>query len=155
FEARGDIWTLPAQKGSPRNLTRTSGVAERDPAWSPDGKSIAYFSDATGEYELYVKSADGKGEAKQLTKDGHCFRSNPTWSPDSKRIAFTDKTGAIWLHTIESAEMRHVDSEPWDNQPRLSWSQDSNWIAYPKHGDNRRGATWLYNVEKAETRQVT
>ncbi len=100
FEARGDIWTVPAQKGSPRNLTRTSGVAERYPAWSPDGKWIVYLSDQTGEYELYLTRSDGRGEPQQLTHDGHMFRYNPNWSPDSKHILFTDKTGALWLYTL-------------------------------------------------------
>ena len=77
IQARGDIWTAPAEKGEPRNLTQTDGVAERDPSWSPDGRWIAYFSDATGEYELYITQSDGKGETKQLTSDGTKFRFNP------------------------------------------------------------------------------
>src|SRR6185436_18501454 len=86
-EARGDIWSLPAENGTPRALTRTSGVAERAPSWSADGKWIAYFSDATGEYELYITQSDGLGATKQLTKPdsapgGAAFRYNPTWSPD-------------------------------------------------------------------------
>ncbi|MCH8913468.1 MAG: PD40 domain-containing protein, partial [Planctomycetes bacterium] len=80
-EARGDIWTLPATKGPARNLTRTGGVAERDPAWSPDGQWIAYFSDATGEYELYTTQSDGRGETKQLTTGGGTYHYSPTWSP--------------------------------------------------------------------------
>ncbi len=110
-EARGDIWTLPAEKGPARNLTTTSGVAERTPAWSPDGRWIAYFSDESGEYELYITQSDGRGETRQLTTDGDCFRYNPTWSPDSKHLVFTDKTGAIYLHTIDG-ETRLVDTDP-------------------------------------------
>jgi tricorn protease len=92
-EARGDLWTVPAKDGSPRSLTRTNGVAERDPAWSPDGRWIAYFSDATGEYELCLVPADGKGETRQLTRNGSVFRYRPIWSPDSKHLVFSDKTG--------------------------------------------------------------
>ena len=75
MEARGDIWTAPVKEGTPRNLTHTSGIAERDPAWSPDGRWIAYLSDATGEYELYIMQSDGKGETRQLTKNGGAFRT--------------------------------------------------------------------------------
>ena len=93
LEARGDLWSVPVKNGSPRNMTRTSGVAERDPSWSPDGKWIAYFADITGEYELYIKQSDGKGETRRLTEDGEAYRYAPTWSGDSKHIVFTDKTG--------------------------------------------------------------
>ena len=113
FEARGDIWTVPAEKGVPRNLTRTDGVAERNPAWSPDKKWIAYFSDATGEYELYITQSDGKGETRQLTADGEIFRYNPTWSPDSKHILFTDYSGAFYIHTIEGGETKLIDQDPF------------------------------------------
>ncbi len=162
-EARGDIWTLPATKGSVRNLTRSSGVAERDAAWSPDGKWLAYFSDATGEYELYVRPADGKGEPTQLTKDFKTFFFNPTWSPDSKHIVFTDKAGAIYLCNLRFpaddkppvAAIKVIDTDSWANQPRVRWSHDSNWLTYAKTGDNRLSSIWLYNVSDDKTHQVT
>lgn len=159
-EARGDLWTLPAKDGSPRDLTRTSGVAERDAAWSPDGQWIAYFSDATGEYELYITQSDGRGETKQLTMDNGPFKFGPQWSPDSKYITFTDKTSTLWLHTIESGETKKVDQDPWGNWTglKVSWSHDSRWMAYPKsHDDPNNGNTaiWVYNVEKGETDQLT
>ncbi len=97
FEARGDVRTAPAKEGSPRNLTRSSGRAERMPSWSPDGRWIAYLCDATGEYELYMTQSDGKGEPRQLTRDGSLFRYSPTWSPDSKHIAFVDMSGAACI----------------------------------------------------------
>jgi len=112
-EARGDVWTLPAENGSPRNLTRTSGAAEREPSWSPDRQWIAYFSDATGEYELYITQSDGKGETKQLTSNSETYYYDPIWSPDSKYILFTDKAAQLYLHTIESGETKIVDKDPW------------------------------------------
>ena len=131
-------------------------MAERDPAWSPDGQWIAYFCDVSGEYELYVTQSDGRGETKKLTSDGKTFRARPTWSPDSKRIAFVDKTGAIYLHTIETNETKLVDTDPWGNSSRLSWSNDSGWIAYTKNNDNQTTASvWLYHVEPGEKQQVT
>ena len=154
-EARGDIWTVPARKGSPRNLTSTSGIAERDPSWSPDGRWIAYFSDAPGEYELYITQSDGKGETRRLTTNGDTYRYHPIWSPDSKLIAFTDKTGAMHLHAIDSGETRQIDKDPWGSARRLDWSRDSRWLAYTKGEANRQTAIWLYNVEEGESHQVT
>jgi tricorn protease len=154
-EARGDIWTLPASSGPARNLTRTSGVAERDPSWSPDGKWIAYFSDATGEYELYITQSDGKGETRQLTKDSKTYYYEPTWSPDSKHIAFIDKAGTIYLHTLEGSKTVPVDRNPFAERGRLSWSPNSAWIAYSKTGDNRTMSIWLYEVAAGRAHQVT
>lgn len=153
--ARGDVWTVPAQKGSAYNLTRSSGVAERDPSWSPDGTLIAYFSDATGEYELYVRPADGAGEPRRLTTGSATYYYAPTWSPDSKHIAFTDKAGNIYLHTRATGETKKIDTEPWSNQPPLMWSSDSGWLAYAKNGDNQQSAIWLYDVRTGALHQVT
>lgn len=155
LQARGDIWTVPAEHGSPRNLTRTSGVAERDPAWSPDGQWIAYFSDESGEYELYITQSDGRGETKRLTHDGKVFRYGPAWSPDSKHVAFTDKGGGMYLYSIEASTSKQFDTDMWSNQPRLNWSPDSRWIVYTKAGENHLDAVWLYNREGGEKHQVT
>ncbi len=155
-EARGDIWTLPVKEGTPRNLTRSNGIAERSPSWSPDGQWIAYFSDATGEYELYLKQSDGRGETKQLTQDGQAFRYSPTWSPDSKHIVFTDKTGAIYLHSIDG-ETKRVDTEPYATPTNVHWSHDSAWLTYSISGEGRVGSSivYVYNVAEGTRHQVT
>ncbi len=155
FEARGDVWTVPAKDGVPRNLSRTSGTAERDPAWSPDGQWIAYFSDVTGEYELYIVQSDGKDKPRQLTKDGKAFRFSPVWSPDSKQILFTDKSGAIYRHHIEKKETKLVDTNPSGDPTSASWSPDSRWVVYAKQMPNRLSAIWLYDVGKDKKQQVT
>ncbi len=156
IEARGDVWTAPAEHGSPRNLTRTSGIAERQPSWSPDGRWIAYFSDATGEYELYVAQSDGKGETKQLTTGSQTFYYDPVWSPDSKHIAFADKAAQILLHTIETGQTKIIDKDPWGEQSRPGWSHDSRWMAYARtQPDKPSSAIWLYNIETGENHQAT
>lgn len=157
-EARGDIWTLPAETGVTRNLTRTSGVAERDPLWSPNGKWIAYLSDETGEYELYLIAADAGPAAqtpRKLTSDGSAYRFLRAWSPDSKRIIFTDKSGAIYLHTLGGDD--HDGSAPGTTvkiaqdraarQVPIRWSHDSRWIALILEEPNYNSAVYLYDVE--------
>ncbi len=154
-EARGDIWTLPAGSGIARNLTATSGAAERDPAWSPDGRWVAYFSDASGEYELYITQSDGGGETKQLTSGSQTYYYDPTWSPDSKQIALADKAGNILIHSLTTGKTRKIDTDPTAQHHRLSWSPNSAWLAYIKHGQNRVSAIWLYDVAQNKARQAT
>lgn len=159
-QARGDIWTLPAEKGIPRNLTRTEAVAERSPEWSPDGRWIAYFSDATGEYELWMTQSDGKGETKQLTSGGGLFKNSLFWSPDSKKIAFLDCGGSLRLHDIESGETKLMDESRygfWIGAiGGLSWSHDSRLLTYAKVAENSaQTAVWILNTEDGSKRQVT
>jgi tricorn protease len=156
-EARGDIWSLPAKSGSPRNMTRTSGIAERMPSWSPDGKWIAFFSDKTGEYELYLMPAEGRGETRQLTSDGKHWRYNPVWSPDSKHIVFTDKAGNIFLHTIDPAGTKLIDTDPASGQSGVSWSLDSQWLTWSRvnHAISPNTAVFVYNVASGDKKSIT
>src|SRR5262249_16097497 len=133
FEARGEIITVPAEKGDARNLTNTPGVAERDPAWSPDGKWIAYFSDESGEYALHLRNQSGRGEVKKykLGPSPSYFYS-PVWSPDSKKIAYDDKAATLWYVDIDKGAPVKVDTSRRGRGFNVSWSPDSRWIAYTK-----------------------
>jgi len=158
--ARGEIFSLPAEHGVVRNLTRTSAFAERHPAWSPDGKTIAYFSDRTGEYELTFRPADGSGEENSLTELGPGYRYKPMWSPDSKKIVFIDNMQVIHLYDVESGSMNQVDRGRWMTHPPLnrfevSWSADSRWFAYSRGLQNQQSAVFLYDTDAGESHQVT
>jgi tricorn protease len=160
LEARGEIFSLPAEYGVVRNLTRSSGVAERHPAWSPDGETLAYFSDRTGEYELTVRPADGSGEEKTLTELGPGYRYAPMWSPDSEKIVFIDNLQVIRIFDVESGSLTEVDRGLWMTHGALSgfevsWSADSRWFAYSRGLDNRQSAVFLCDAESGERHQLT
>ncbi len=157
LEARGDIWTLPAKEGASFNLTRSSGQAERNPAWSPDGKWIAFFSDSNGKnYELFITQSDGRGGTKKLTGLGRGFLFNPSWSPDSKMITFWDQNGKLFLYNIDKDKTVEVDQSSGNGRSRVSWSSDSNWLAYA-HSEkiNTLDVIWLYDVSKNEKHRAT
>ena len=151
FEAHGEILTVPANKGDIRNLTETPGVMERNPAWSPDGKSVAYFSDESGEYAVHIRDQLGKEDPIRITVDDPTFFYNPSWSPDSDKVVFTDKPGNVWVIDVESQELTLVD----DLAGSPSWSPDGNWIAYQKRRVNRFGVIWVYSVEDGSKHQIT
>ena len=160
FEARGELFTVPAEHGVVRNLTRSSGVAERFPAWSPDGKSIAYFSDRSGEYQLTLRPADGSGAEQVLTTFGPGFRYRPFWSPDSKKLVFIDQAMRIHLHDIDKKETKEIDRELWmyhDDLGNLkfSWSKDSRWLGYAHELDNEHTAIALYDTKEEKRHLVT
>jgi tricorn protease len=157
FEAHGEILTAPAEKGDIRDLTNTPGVMERSPAWSPDGKSVAYFSDESGEYALHIRSQSGVGETRKIVLPGKsAFYSGPKWSPDSKRIAFNDNQLNFWDVEIASGKVNKVDSDYIsEGGMDFAWSGDSKWIAYAKSLPNRFHAISIYSVENGQTKQVT
>lgn len=155
FGARGEIFTVPAKHGSVRNLTNTSGVAERYPAWSPDKKHVAYFSDRTGEYELYLRRSDGKGKERQITKGGSVYRFDPVWSPDSKKIAFRDKTSSIFILIVADGKPKFVDKDEVTYISDYAWSADSQWLVYTKKMETGQGTIIIYDVVKHKIHQVT
>ena len=158
FEARGEILTVPAEKGDIRNLTNTVGAVERDPSWSPDGKWIAYLSDESGEYELRIRAQDGRGDARKINiGDANSFFYNPVWSPDSKRIAYGDKRMNLLILEIENGKSTKVDTAPYDDdQPSgMSWSPDSKWLVFSRQLKTYLNAVFLYSLESGQTRQVT
>lgn len=160
FEARGEIFSVPQEHGIVRNVTRSSGVAERYPSWSPDGKQIAYFSDRGGEYELTLRDADGTGEETTLTQLGPGYRYSPQWSPDSKKILWIDQTMRIHLYDFDTKTNKVIDQQKWMyhgalNGFSVSWSADSRWIAYAGDLDNRNTAVILYDTQKDQRHQVT
>lgn len=160
FEARGKLFTVPAEHGVVRQLTERNDVAERFPAWSPDGRWIAYFSDRSGEYELTLRSADGNGTEQTLTQFGPGFRYQPQWSPDSKKIVFIDQAMRIWLHDLDAKTTREVDRQLWHYEGDLkrfhgSWSADSRWFAFAKDLENRQSAIAIFDTKERKVHQVT
>src|SRR5262249_3277405 len=135
-EARGEIFTIPAEKGDVRNMTNSSGSAERDPAWSPDGKYVSWFSDKSGEYKLIIENQDGISQPRELalTKPTHYY--TPSWSPDSKKLVYTDTNLHVWIIDAATGQTKTVGSDPWMVPTRTVnpvWSPDSKWIAWASH----------------------
>ena len=156
-EARGDLWIIPVGGTKLINLTRTSGIAERDPAWSPDGRWIAYVSDASGEYELWLMPADGGGGTHRLTTHEPPWRFRPIWSPDSHYITLTDDYGTIELYDLKTGQSRRIVTNPLGTPAQPSWSPDSSWIAYCKGlgKNNPFTSIWLYDVKSGVEHHVT
>jgi tricorn protease len=159
FEARGEVLTVPGEKGDVRNLTRTTAVMERDPAWSPDGKSIAFFSDESGEYALHIVDQLGTGAVKKINLGNPpSFFYGPTWSPDSKQIAYTDKRLNFWYVDVEKGAPVKVDTDRFED-PRitqtLGWSPDSKWLTYSKFLESHLRAVFVYSLDTGKVSQIT
>ncbi len=154
--ARGDIFTLPEKEGPVRNLTASPGARDKDAAWSPDGKWIAYFSDAAGEYELYVMKPDGSEKPLKLTSLGTGYRHTLKWSPDGRKIAWTDQTLTLWFIDVATKAITRVDKEEYENVDvsldvksifDYSWSPDSRYIVYSKMNEDFMYQLYVYGLE--------
>jgi tricorn protease len=159
IEARGEILSVPAEKGDARNLTRSPGIADRDPAFSPDGKSVAWLSDESGEYALHLRAPDGMGPVRKVDLGlPPSFFYAPRWSPDSRKVALTDKRMNLWVVDVEKGTKAKVDSDLFDtplSNLDPAWAPDSRWIAYVKQLPNRLRAVFVHSLEEKKTRQVT
>jgi tricorn protease len=155
FGARGDIFTVPAEKGNIRNLTGTPGVHDRDPVWSPDGKQVAYLSDTTGEFEVWLAAADGKGEPKQLTKGSKTYKMGLSWSPNSEHLLMHDAALNLWLVDAESGKMKKIDQAAGEEITNYSWSPHSGWVTYAKDEENGFFSVFLFNLDNGKKHRVT
>ncbi|MDE3136514.1 MAG: PD40 domain-containing protein [Acidobacteriota bacterium] len=155
FEARGDVFTVPGEHGSIRNLTQTPGIWERYPTWSPDGKWVAYLSDRTGEYELYIAPQNGMGQETRITTDGSVFRYGPVWSPDSTKLLYSDKDLRLWYVDIHQKKPVQIDKAEYGEIRDYSWSPDSRWVAYSKAASNQYGVIELYSLDSGKITPVT
>jgi tricorn protease len=155
FTARGEVFTVPEEKGEVRNLTNTPAIREILAAWSPDGKWVAYLSDRTGEYELYIRPQDGTGEEKRITFDGDCYRFTPRWSPDSEKIMYADKKLRLFFVDIEKKEPVLVDRAEVSEIHDYVWSSDSKWIAYSKNNEAYFASIYLYSLDKGKVYKIT
>ena len=160
FEAHGDILTVPTKDGSIENLTHSPGVMDRDPAWSPDGKSIAYFADRDGEYDLYIRNQDGTGSVQKIALgQNDAYYYNLTWSPDSKKLLFSDQKLNLWYVDLKADHPKPIKVDT-DNYSQLhefdaSWSPHGQWITYTKVLPNYEHAVFVYSLADGQTHQVT
>ena len=157
FETRGEILSVPVEKGDIRNLTRTPGAADRDPAWSPDGKWVAWLSDESGEYALYLRAPDGLGPRKRVSLgEPPSYFYAPRWSPDSKKIVLSDKRLNLWLVDLDRPTPVKIDTDRYEgNTFDPTWSPDSRFIAYAKAVESHFRALFIYGLDTKDVRQVT
>jgi tricorn protease len=157
-EARGEIFSIPSDKGDVRNLTHASGAAERGPGWSPDGRSVSWFSDASGEYALMIAAQDGIGEPRRIALPGMSFPYSPAWSPDSRKILFTDVALKLWVVDVTSGAVKKFDGDHYmvpERSMNPVWSPDSRWIAFARRLSSYYRAIIVVNTETGEEQQIT
>ncbi|MBZ0088860.1 MAG: PDZ domain-containing protein, partial [Thermoanaerobaculia bacterium] len=155
FVARGDLFTVPVEKGSTRNLTRTSGAHDRHARWSPDGRSIAFVSDRGGEDQIHVVAQDGSGEATALTSDHQAMLYAPEWSPDGARLAYTDKSGKVYVLGVADRKRLEIADDRFGRVFDLAWAPDSQWLAFSLQDDNGTRSLWIWSAADGKARRAT
>jgi tricorn protease len=155
FDARGDIFSVPAENGITENLTESQGVREIYPAWSPDGKYISYYSDKTGEYELYLLENKKGAQPRQVTFNSSAWKYQPLWSPDSRYLLFSDRTLKLRLVEASTGKITDIDHATSNELRSYNFSSDSRWITYQKEGSNEKAAIWVYDIPAGKNQQVT
>ena len=155
FDARGDIFSVPAKNGEIVNLTNTQGIREMNPSWSPNGKYIAYVSDATGEYEIYLLENKEGAKPVQKTFNSSAWKYDLLWSPNSKYITFSDRSLKLKYLTVETGKVKDIDAGTASEIRSYDFSPDSKWITYTKDSKNNQSAVWVYNLETGEKGQIT
>lgn len=161
FEARGELFDVPVKEGYSVNLTKSSGAFDRQPSWSPDGKHIAYWSDKSGENEIYLQSTERAEEAKKLTNRKKGFGYELYWSPDSKKIAFIDETNDISIIDVENGRTTVAGNTVWNTGHGgrfgypISWSHDSNWITFSEGLENSNSSVFVYNLDTKKKHQLS
>ncbi len=157
FAARGEVITVPVEKGNPRNVTNSPASAERAVAWSPDGQRISWFSDEGGEYQLVIADQYGRDQ-KKINIPNPTFYYHPSWSPDSKYLSFYNENRTLWIADVETGKLMEVDNEGFAHPQHViygEWSPDSKWLAYAKRLENQYGAIFIYSLEQQKTFQIT
>jgi len=155
FGARGDVFTVPAKHGAIRNLTNSPGIHERNSKWSPNGRWIAYISDASGEDEIYIVPQDGSAQAKQITRNAETYKYRIEWSPDSRKILWADKRLRLRFVSIKSSRITEVDkSDKWEFR-HYSWSPDSRWVVYVKSEVEAMNKIYLYSLKEKKSYELT
>ncbi|HLJ74021.1 MAG TPA: peptidase S41, partial [Thermoanaerobaculia bacterium] len=157
FEYRGEIVTVPMEKGDDRNLTQSPAANDRSPVWSPDGKSIAYFTDETGEYELRIAPQDGKGDVRKIKLSGAGFYRNPQWSPDGAKISYIDNSWSLYVLDLATGTSTKIASDPMyavASPLSYAWSPDSKWIAYTLDTSQYMDTLRLYSIDQNKSFQV-
>lgn len=157
FEHRGEIFTVPKENGTWKNITNSPAVADRNPIWSPNGDKIAWFSDKSGEYQLMLADQNGDN-VEAISLPNPTFYFQPDWSPDGKHIAYTDTHYNVWIINLETKKTKKIDTDRYAHPNRSMnpvWSPDSKWIAYAKQQDNHFKAIFAYNIDSKKVIQIT
>jgi tricorn protease len=153
--ARGEVFSLPVEKGVARNLSRTAGAHEKWARWSPDGRKVAFFSDRDGEEELYLIDPDGSGPPERLTEGGQAMRYAPAWAPDGKRLAFSDKDGKLWVHTLAGRKLTEVADDEYGFVRDYAWSPCGGHLAFSLREATGLRSLWVWSAGDGRLRRVT